>query len=35
MAGLAENVLIKGTIRINQKNYKEAYINSPVSLPIQ
>lgn len=33
-AGLAANVLIKGSIRINQKNYKDAYINSPVSLPI-
>jgi len=29
MAGLAANALIKGAIRINQRNYKEAYINSP------
>ena len=33
MAGLAANALIKGVIRINQRNYKEAYINSPVRLP--
>jgi hypothetical protein len=33
MAGLAANTLIKGVIRINQRNYKEAYINSPVGLP--
>jgi len=33
MAGLAANALIKGAIRINQRNYKEAYINSPVGLP--
>jgi len=33
MAGLAANALIKGVIRINQRNYKEAYINSPVGLP--
>jgi hypothetical protein len=33
MAGLEENALIKGVIRINQRNYKEAYINSPVGLP--
>jgi len=33
MAGLAANVLIKGVIRINHRNYKEAYINSPVGLP--
>jgi hypothetical protein len=32
MAGLAANALIKGAIRINQRNYKEAYINSPVGL---
>jgi hypothetical protein len=29
MAGLAANALITGVIRINQRNYKEAYINSP------
>lgn len=29
MAGLAANALIKGVIRINQRNYKEAYVNSP------
>jgi hypothetical protein len=34
-AGLAENVLIKGTIRINQKYFKDAYINSPVSMQLQ
>jgi hypothetical protein len=34
-AGLAKNVLIKGTIRINQKNFKDAYVNSPVSMQIQ
>jgi hypothetical protein len=28
-------VLIKGTIRINQKNFKDAYVNSPVSMQIQ
>jgi len=33
MAGLAANALITGVIRINQRNYKEAYINSPVGLP--
>jgi hypothetical protein len=33
-AGLAANELIKGSIRINPKNYRDAYINSPVSLPI-
>jgi hypothetical protein len=33
MAGLEANALIKGVIRINQRNYKEAYINSPVGLP--
>ena len=33
MAGLETNALIKGVIRINQRNYKEAYINSPVGLP--
>jgi hypothetical protein len=33
MAGLAANALIKGAVRINQRNYKEAYINSPVGLP--
>jgi hypothetical protein len=33
MAGLAANTLIKGAIRINQRNYKEAYVNSPVGLP--
>lgn len=33
MAGLETNALIKGAIRINQRNYKEAYINSPVGLP--
>ena len=32
MAGLAANALITGAIRINQRNYKEAYINSPVGL---
>ena len=31
-AGLEANVLIRGVIRINQRNYKEAYINSPVGL---
>ncbi|GFG38066.1 hypothetical protein Cfor_10644 [Coptotermes formosanus] len=29
MAGLEANALIKGVIRINQRNYREAYINSP------
>lgn len=29
MAGLQEGVLISGVIRINQRNYKEAYISSP------
>ncbi|KDR19486.1 DIS3-like exonuclease 2 isoform X2 [Zootermopsis nevadensis] len=27
--GLTENTLIKGAIRINQRNYKEAYVSSP------